>query len=139
MERNPDIAIGKLPDCRMSFCKGYTQGGSNADVVIADAFIKNLTDGVDWQTAYEAVVSDAEGEKAVIRRRYEIWMANASTQRSHRTGDLKDEEISTVGTAWATFLGTTKTRKGADRQVGLSLGHSSTHMMTSAYLRSQPG
>ncbi|AEO64326.1 glycoside hydrolase family 92 protein [Thermothielavioides terrestris NRRL 8126] len=53
---------GKLPDCRMSFCKGFTQGGSNADVVIADAFIKNLTEGVDWDAAYEAVVSDAEVE-----------------------------------------------------------------------------
>ncbi|KAK5652766.1 hypothetical protein OQA88_9619 [Cercophora sp. LCS_1] len=46
----------------MSFCKGYTQGGSNADIVIADAFIKNLTDNIDWKTAYEAVVSDAEVE-----------------------------------------------------------------------------
>ncbi|KAH8884609.1 glycoside hydrolase family 92 protein [Thozetella sp. PMI_491] len=53
---------GKLPDCRMSFCKGYTQGGSNADVVIADAFLKNITEGIDWATAYEAVVSDAEVE-----------------------------------------------------------------------------
>ncbi|CAK7216495.1 hypothetical protein SBRCBS47491_002849 [Sporothrix bragantina] len=53
---------GKLPDCRMSFCKGYTQGGSNADVVVADAFVKNLTAGIDWATAYAAVVSDAEVE-----------------------------------------------------------------------------
>ena len=52
---------GKLPDCRMTFCKGYSQGGSNADIVIADAFIKNLTAGIDWETAYQAVVSDAEG------------------------------------------------------------------------------
>lgn len=52
---------GKLPDCRMSFSKGFTQGGSNADVVIGDAYIKGITDGVDWDTAYEAVVSDAEG------------------------------------------------------------------------------
>jgi putative alpha-1,2-mannosidase len=37
------------------------QGGSNADVVIADAYIKNITEGIDWHTAYEAVVSDAEG------------------------------------------------------------------------------
>ncbi|KAM0286726.1 hypothetical protein ACHAQH_000746 [Verticillium albo-atrum] len=51
---------GKLPDCRMSFCKGFTQGGSNADVVVADAFLKGITDGIDWKTAYEAVVSDAE-------------------------------------------------------------------------------
>jgi hypothetical protein len=46
----------------MSFCKGFTQGGSNADVVIADAFIKDLREGIDWNTAYEAVISDAEGE-----------------------------------------------------------------------------
>lgn len=54
--------VGKLPDCRMSFCKGFTQGGSNADIVLADAFVKNITAGVDWDTAYEAVVSDAEVE-----------------------------------------------------------------------------
>ncbi|GKT94264.1 glycosyl hydrolase family 92 protein [Colletotrichum tofieldiae] len=52
--------VGKLPDCRMSFCKGFSQGGSNADIVIADAYLKNITAGVDWKTAYEAVVSDAE-------------------------------------------------------------------------------
>lgn len=45
----------------MSFCKGFSQGGSNADVVVADAYIKNLREGIDWITAYEAVVSDAEG------------------------------------------------------------------------------
>lgn len=54
---------GYLPDCRMSLCKGYTQGGSNGDVVIADAFLKNVAD-VDWKTAYEAVVKDAEVEPA---------------------------------------------------------------------------
>ncbi|KAF6837704.1 glycosyl hydrolase family 92 protein [Colletotrichum musicola] len=35
-------------------------GGSNADIVIADAYLKNISNGVDWKTAYEAVVSDAE-------------------------------------------------------------------------------
>ncbi|OAQ62458.1 alpha-1,2-mannosidase subfamily [Pochonia chlamydosporia 170] len=55
---------GKLPDCRMSLCKGYTQGGSNADVVLADAYIKGLNDNVDWTTGYKAVVSDAEDESA---------------------------------------------------------------------------
>ncbi|EAW07007.1 glycoside hydrolase family 92 protein [Aspergillus clavatus NRRL 1] len=54
---------GYLPDCRMSLCKGYTQGGSNADVLIAEAFLKNVSD-VDWATAYEAVVKDAEVEPA---------------------------------------------------------------------------
>ncbi|KAJ5752558.1 hypothetical protein N7520_009475 [Penicillium odoratum] len=52
---------GWLPDCRMSLCKGWTQGGSNADVVISDAFVKNLT-GIDWGLAYKAMVNDAENE-----------------------------------------------------------------------------
>ncbi|KAE9372875.1 glycoside hydrolase family 92 protein [Stipitochalara longipes BDJ] len=51
---------GYLPDCRMSLCKGFTQGGSNADVVLADAFLKGITEGVNWTTAYEAVLKDAE-------------------------------------------------------------------------------
>ncbi|KAF7543799.1 hypothetical protein G7046_g9929 [Stylonectria norvegica] len=52
--------LGHLPDCRMSFCKGFTQGGSNADVVIADAFVKNINEGIDWKAAYHAVLADAE-------------------------------------------------------------------------------
>ncbi|OOO05641.1 alpha-12-mannosidase [Aspergillus oryzae] len=52
---------GYLPDCRMSFCKGLTQGGSNADVLIAEAYLKGIPD-VDWDTAYRAVVKDAEVE-----------------------------------------------------------------------------
>ncbi|KAL4920361.1 glycosyl hydrolase family 92-domain-containing protein [Aspergillus aurantiobrunneus] len=52
---------GWLPDCRMSLCKGWTQGGSNADVVLADAYVKNLT-GIDWELAYAAMVNDAENE-----------------------------------------------------------------------------
>ena len=46
----------------MSLCKGFTQGGSNADVVLADAFVKNLTGGIDWATGYQAVLSDAESK-----------------------------------------------------------------------------
>lgn len=52
---------GYLPDCRMSLCKGWTQGGSNADVLIAEAYLKKV-DNIDWETAYEAVVKDAEVE-----------------------------------------------------------------------------
>jgi len=54
--------VGWLPECRMSFCKGLTQGGSNADNVLADAYVKGLRDGIDWDTGYEAVVKDAEDE-----------------------------------------------------------------------------
>ncbi|KAE8355580.1 glycosyl hydrolase family 92-domain-containing protein [Aspergillus coremiiformis] len=53
---------GWLPDCRMSLCKGYTQGGSNADVVLADAYLKGISDEIDWQAGYSAVQKDAEVE-----------------------------------------------------------------------------
>ncbi|KAL5394426.1 hypothetical protein PMIN06_006123 [Paraphaeosphaeria minitans] len=52
---------GWLPDCSMSTCKGWTQGGSDADNVLVDAYVKNLTN-IDWDLAYEAIVNDAEKE-----------------------------------------------------------------------------
>ena len=54
--------VGWLPDCRMTFNKGYTQGGSNADNVLADALLKGLKDGIDWEVGFQAVVKDAEEE-----------------------------------------------------------------------------
>ncbi|KAK5653909.1 hypothetical protein OQA88_7834 [Cercophora sp. LCS_1] len=54
--------VGWLPDCRMSLNKGYTQGGSNADNVLADAYLKGIKDGIDWDEGYAAVVKDAEVE-----------------------------------------------------------------------------
>ncbi|KAI1841437.1 hypothetical protein JX266_012366 [Neoarthrinium moseri] len=52
---------GWLPDCHTSLCNGWTQGGSNADVVLVDAYVKNLT-GIDWNLALDAIVQDAEVE-----------------------------------------------------------------------------
>jgi predicted alpha-1,2-mannosidase len=48
-----------LPDARSGNYNGRTQGGSNADFMITDAYIKGLK-GIDWQTAYAAEVNDAE-------------------------------------------------------------------------------
>jgi putative alpha-1,2-mannosidase len=52
---------GWLPDCLMSLCKSYTQGGSNADVLIAQAYLENTSD-INWTDAYAAVIQDAEVE-----------------------------------------------------------------------------
>ena len=41
---------------------GYTQGGSNADNILSDAFQKIKNTDIDWATGYEAVVKDAEEE-----------------------------------------------------------------------------
>ncbi|KAK5711741.1 hypothetical protein LTR15_012336 [Elasticomyces elasticus] len=55
---------GWLPDCRMSLCKGFTQGGSNADIILTDTYlkIKSISDGMDWGTTYAALLTDAEDE-----------------------------------------------------------------------------
>jgi predicted alpha-1,2-mannosidase len=49
---------GYMPDARSGNDNGRTQGGSNADVVIADAYVKGLT-GIDYPTAFEAMLKDA--------------------------------------------------------------------------------
>ncbi|KAJ5489234.1 secreted glycosidase [Penicillium diatomitis] len=41
---------------------GFTQGGSNADNILADAYVKGLKNGIDWTAGYEAVKKDAEQE-----------------------------------------------------------------------------
>lgn len=53
---------GYLPDCRMTLSKGYTQGGSNADIVLVESYLKGIIEGVDWDTGYEALIKDAEVE-----------------------------------------------------------------------------
>lgn len=50
---------GWLPDGRVAGANGLAQGGSNADVVIADAVVKRLP-GIDYNLAYEAILKDGE-------------------------------------------------------------------------------
>ena len=52
---------GYMPDARSGDCNGRTQGGSNAEVVIADAFLKGL-EGIDYDYALEAMLKDAEAD-----------------------------------------------------------------------------
>jgi predicted alpha-1,2-mannosidase len=49
---------GWLPDAWVAGQPGVTQVGSDADIVIADAVVKNLP-GIDLPTAYRAVAKDA--------------------------------------------------------------------------------
>lgn len=47
-----------MPDARSGNANGRTQGGSNAEIVIADAFVKGL-EGIDYNLALEAMLKDA--------------------------------------------------------------------------------
>lgn len=51
---------GWLPDARSSDYTGRTQGGSNADIVLADAYVKGVRGAVNWQDGYNAMKTDAE-------------------------------------------------------------------------------
>lgn len=50
---------GYLPDARSGNCNGRTQGGSNAEVLIADAYSKGLK-GIDYGLALKAMLKDAQ-------------------------------------------------------------------------------
>ena len=49
---------GYMPDARSGNSNGRTQGGSNADIVVADAFVKGL-EGIDYELGLEAMLKDA--------------------------------------------------------------------------------
>ncbi|KAK4540994.1 hypothetical protein LTR36_008363 [Oleoguttula mirabilis] len=50
---------GFMPDGRSGNYNGLVQGGSNADNVLADAYVKGLP-GINWTAAYQAMLKDAE-------------------------------------------------------------------------------
>lgn len=51
---------GYLPDARSVNHNGPVQGGSNADIVLGDAYVKGVRGTVNWIDAYAAMVKDAE-------------------------------------------------------------------------------
>jgi predicted alpha-1,2-mannosidase len=51
---------GFMPDARSSNFNGRVQGGSNADNVLADAFVKGVGGDVNWEDGFEAMKTDAE-------------------------------------------------------------------------------
>jgi predicted alpha-1,2-mannosidase len=51
---------GFLPDGRSGNYNGLSQGGSNADNVLADAYIKGLRGAINWTDGYAAMVKNAE-------------------------------------------------------------------------------
>lgn len=49
-----------MPDARSSNFNGRVQGGSNADNVLADAYVKGVRGGVNWEDGFAAMQTDAE-------------------------------------------------------------------------------
>ncbi|KZM19809.1 uncharacterized protein EKO05_0004208 [Ascochyta rabiei] len=51
---------GFMPDTRSSNFNGRVQGGSNADNVLADAYVKGVRGAVNWEDVFSAMQTDAE-------------------------------------------------------------------------------
>jgi predicted alpha-1,2-mannosidase len=51
---------GFMPDARSSNFNGRVQGGSNADNVLADAFVKGVRGAINWEDGFAAMQTDAE-------------------------------------------------------------------------------
>ncbi|KAE8861847.1 hypothetical protein PTNB73_07401 [Pyrenophora teres f. teres] len=51
---------GFMPDARSSNYNGRVQGGSNADNVLADAYIKGVRGAINWTDGFSAMLTDAE-------------------------------------------------------------------------------
>jgi len=49
---------GFMPDARSGNANGRTQGGSNAEIVLADAYLKGLGP-IDWEAALQQMLKDA--------------------------------------------------------------------------------
>lgn len=74
-----------FPDARSGNDNGRTQGGSNVDVLIADAFVKGL-EGIDYQTAFQGMLKNAE-------------QPPGGNQQKHGRGGLRDyRELGYVST-----------------------------------------
>ena len=71
---------GRMPDARIAGANGLTHGGSNSDVLVADALVKGLK-GSDYETAYRAMVKNAEVDSP--RPLYEGREASECKRRGH--------------------------------------------------------
>lgn len=92
---------GYLPDGRSGNDNGRTQGGSNAEVVIADAFVKQLK-GIDYGAAYEAMVKDAEvppalptqeGRGGLVDYKTKGYVSRASERSGNRTVEYSYDDF----------------------------------------------
>jgi predicted alpha-1,2-mannosidase len=51
---------GYMPDARSSNFNGASQGGSNSDNIMADAYVKGVRGKVNWSDGYKAMLKNAE-------------------------------------------------------------------------------
>lgn len=91
---------GWMPDTRIAGNNGLTQGGSNGDVLVADAMQKRLR-GVRYRAAYRALSKNAEVDSK--RPLYEGRQASEYKRRGYMSTDLPRSASRTVEYAHEDF------------------------------------
>jgi len=98
---------GYMPDGRSGNDNGRTQGGSNADVVIADAYVKGLS-GIDYSTAFEAMLKDAsvppadsqkEGRGGILEYNAKGYLSLANERSGSRTVEYAYDDFAVAEVA----------------------------------------
>jgi predicted alpha-1,2-mannosidase len=93
---------GYMPDARSGNDNGRTQGGSNANVVVADAFVKGLK-GIDYPTAFQAMLKDAsvppadpqkEGRGGILDYNSKGYVTLADERSGSRTVEYAYDDFS---------------------------------------------
>lgn len=114
---------GFLPDARSSNFNGRVQGGSNADNVLADAYVKGLRGAINWDDGYSAMKVCAS-----------VWLCETSCTelRSHALGHANKSYRRTQKrlhrTTMIPNLLNLQPKKDAVRyQTGLNMGTSHRH------------
>lgn len=75
---------GWTPDGRSANQNGRVQGGTNSDILIADAFLKKIPN-IDWELAYKSMINNAENQPPYW---YDSFAPDASTKQGR--GALPD-------------------------------------------------
>jgi len=93
---------GYMPDARSGNDNGRTQGGSNANVVVADAWVKGLK-GIDYETAFQAMLKDAsvppknaqkEGRGGILDYNAKGYVTLADERSGSRTVEYAYDDFS---------------------------------------------
>ena len=93
---------GYMPDARSGNDTGRTQGGSNTDVMVADAFVKKLP-GIDYKLALQAMVKNAEaapkdeqkeGRGGIADYNRLGYVSTASERAGSRTVEYANDDFS---------------------------------------------
>ncbi len=93
---------GYMPDARSGNDNGRTQGGSNANVMVADAWVRGLK-GIDYDTAFAAMLKDAsvppanpqkEGRGGILDYNAKGYITLADERSGSRTVEYAYDDFS---------------------------------------------